>query len=133
MPRPTDEANRPCSRTSERSRRRVWAESIISGSGGDSEHVPEAFEQAASEAVHRVGVDRVGGRADVFGQAVAEFLGGFDGEGDGDDGLGRDAVLLDERGDARDDGAGLAGAGAGEHDEGGAAVQRGVALGVVER
>ncbi len=50
--------------------------------------------------------------------ALAHFAGGLVGEGDGEDGVGRDVFLLDQPGDAMGDDAGFAGAGAGEDEQG---------------
>ena len=50
--------------------------------------------------------------------ALAHFVGGLVGEGDGEDGVGGDALFLDEPGDAAGDDAGLSGAGAGEDEQG---------------
>ena len=50
----------------------------------------------------------------IFSTRSAISCGGFVGEGDGEDGVGRDAALLNEIRDAMRDDAGLAGAGAGE-------------------
>jgi hypothetical protein len=51
---------------------------------------------------------------DTFGH----FGGGFVGEGDGEDGIGRDVFLLDEPGDAMGDDASFAGSGACEDEQG---------------
>ena len=50
--------------------------------------------------------------------AFGHFGGGFVGEGDGEDGVGRDVFLLDEPGDAMSDDAGFAGVGACEDKQG---------------
>ena len=50
--------------------------------------------------------------------AFGHFGGGFIGEGDGEDGIGRDVFLLDEPGDAMGDNAGFAGAGSCEDEQG---------------
>ena len=50
--------------------------------------------------------------------ALGHFAGGLVGEGDGEDGVGRDVFLLDKPGDAMRDDAGFAGAGAGEDEQG---------------
>jgi hypothetical protein len=50
--------------------------------------------------------------------ALAHLLGGLVGEGDGQDGVGRDAFLGDEPGDAAGDDAGLARAGSGQNEQG---------------
>ncbi len=49
--------------------------------------------------------------------ALAHLAGGLVGEGDGEDGVGRDAFLANEPGDAAGDDAGLAGACAGEDEQ----------------
>ena len=67
--------------------------------------------------VARVGL-RERGVAEDFFDALGHLLGGLVGEGDGEDGVGRDAALLNEIGDAVGDDAGLAGAGAGEQEHG---------------
>ena len=56
--------------------------------------------------------------AEDFVDALGHFGGGFVGEGDGEDGVGGDAALFDEIGDAVGDDAGLAGAGTGEQEDG---------------
>ena len=50
--------------------------------------------------------------------ALGHFAGGFVGEGDGEDGIWRNVLLLDEPGDAMSDDAGFAGAGAGKNEDG---------------
>ena len=79
-----------------------------------------AAEEAGAEGVEG-GQPRRGGRDSCFeeevGDAGAHFLGGFVGEGDGEDGFGGSAVG-DEVGHAESDGAGFAGAGAGEDEDG---------------
>ena len=60
---------------------------------------------------------RNAGAEEEVGDAVAHFFGGFVGEGYGQDGFGGSAVG-DEIGHAESDGAGLAGAGAGEDQDG---------------
>ncbi len=66
----------------------------------------------------KVASERLGERgvAEEFVDALGHLVGGLVGEGDGEDGVGRDAALLDEIGDAVGDDAGLAGAGAGEDE-----------------
>ena len=49
--------------------------------------------------------------------ALGHFAGGLVGEGDGEDGVGRDVFLLDEPGDAVGDDAGFARSGAGEDEQ----------------
>ena len=49
--------------------------------------------------------------------AFGHFGGGLVGEGDGEDGVGRDVFLLDEPGNAMGDDAGFARAGAGEDEQ----------------
>ena len=56
--------------------------------------------------------------AEQLVDALGHFAGGLVGEGDGEDGVGRDVFLLDEPGDAMGDDAGFAGAGAGEDEQG---------------
>ena len=79
-----------------------------------------AAEEAGAERME-CGEPRGGGRDSGFeeevGDAVAHFLGGFVGEGDGEDGFGGSAVG-DEIGHAESDGASLAGACAGEDQYG---------------
>ena len=58
------------------------------------------------------------GVADQALDALGHLGGGLVGEGDGQDGIGRDALFLDQPGDAAGDDAGLAGAGAGEDQQG---------------
>ncbi len=50
--------------------------------------------------------------------ALAHLAGGLVGEGDGQDGVRRDALLADQPGDAAGDDAGLARAGSGENQQG---------------
>jgi len=73
---------------------------------------------------------------DVFAEQAAEavlhFAGSFVGEGDGEDAVGRDAVGGDEVGNAVDDDAGLAAAGASEDEQGAVCVGDGADLGFVE-
>ena len=69
----------------------------------------------------------LGAVADEGLDAFAHFAGGFVGEGDAEDALGRDAELH-ESGDAIGDDAGLSGARTGEDEEGSAGVGHGFGL-----
>ncbi len=71
---------------------------------------------------------REGGVAEDFFDALGHLFRGLVGEGDGEDGVGGDAALLDEVGDAMGDDAGFAGACAGEEEDG--AIDGGDALGL---
>jgi hypothetical protein len=64
--------------------------------------------------------------------ALLHLAGGLVGEGHGDDVLGADAAILDQMGDLAGDHAGLAGTGAGEHQERAADVVHGLLLPGVE-
>ena len=55
--------------------------------------------------------------AEQLVHALGHFAGGLVGEGDGQDGVGRDAFLADQPGDAAGDDAGLARAGAGQDEQ----------------
>ena len=98
---------------------------VVDGEGAgealvaDAEGFDIAAQHADAEAVEG-GDAWVGERgvAEDFFDALGHLLGGLVGEGDGEDGVGRDAALLNEIGDAVGDDAGLAGAGAGEEEHG---------------
>ena len=85
----------------------------------DSERFDVAAEDAHAEGMEG-GDERLGQRgvAEQLVDALGHFAGGFVGEGDGEDGVGRDVFLLDEPGDAMGDDAGFARAGAGEDEQG---------------
>ena len=82
----------------------------------------QGFDVAAENA-HAEGVEggdeRLGQRGvtEELIDALGHFAGGFVGEGDGEDGVGRDVLLADEPGDAVGDDAGLARSGAGEDEQ----------------
>jgi hypothetical protein len=63
---------------------------------------------------------------------LPHFTGGFVGEGDGKDGLGRHAPFSDQVGDLRRDDPGLSGAGSGEDEERRTLVEDGLELFRVE-
>ncbi|MNP14133.1 hypothetical protein D3C76_1064460 [compost metagenome] len=64
--------------------------------------------------------------------ALLHLAGGLVGEGHGDDVLGADAALLDQVGDLAGDHAGLAGTGAGQHQQGAADEVHGLLLPGIE-
>ena len=78
----------------------------------------------AAEDAHAEGMEgcderfRQRGVTEQLVDAFGHFAGGLVGEGDGEDGVGRDVFLLDEPGDAMGDDAGFAGSGAGEDEQG---------------
>ena len=72
--------------------------------------VGERVERRAGRARHRA--------AHAGGDPVAEVLGGLAREGQPEDGVGMDATMLDPVGDRLDQSGGLAGPGAGEHEQG---------------
>ena len=84
-------------------------------------------EDAEGLAVEGADIDAARRAADQVDDAFAHLVGGFVGEGDGEDVPGSDA-LGDEVGDAAGDDAGFAGAGAGEDEQGAVDVVDGGAL-----
>ncbi len=98
---------------------------VVDGKGAGEALVadPEGFNVAAEDA-HAKGMkgsDQGLGQRGVAEQAVdalAHLCGGFIGEGDGQNGIGCDALFADEPGDAAGDDAGFAGAGAGQNEQG---------------
>ncbi|MGC4074116.1 MAG: hypothetical protein QM760_16710 [Nibricoccus sp.] len=77
----------------------------------------------------RVGVWTLGAAGELGADAGAQLGGGLVGEGEGEDGVGGDALVDDEAGVALDHDAGLAGAGAGlEQDVAAASLDRGALL-----
>ncbi len=87
---------------------------------------PQRVEGADGQPFGRIALD-------ALGDALAHFLRGLVGEGDRGDALGRHAPRRDQVRDLLDDDAGLAAAGAGEHEQGAVGVQDGGALGGIER
>ena len=87
--------------------------------GGDAQGLDVAAQDAHAEAVEG-GEQGFGqrARAEESVDSLGHLGGGLVGEGDGEDGVGADAALLDEVGDAVSDDARLAGAGAGEQQHG---------------
>ena len=82
----------------------------------------QRFDVAAQDAhAERVegGDERLGERrmAEQLIDALGHLAGGLVGEGDGEDGVGRDAFLADEPGDAVGDDAGFARSGAGKDEQ----------------
>lgn len=99
----------------------------------EAEDFGKAIDDAHAQAVEGVDVQAIGdGPGEEAGEAGAELLGGLGGEGDGEDVLGENRAGGDGVGDAVNDDAGFAGAGAGENDQGATVVHDGGFLGVVE-
>ena len=92
-----------------------------------AEAVAVGPQDANARRVERAHPHGPGHRADQVGDTVAHLLGGLVGEGDGQDGRRRHA-LVDEVGDAMGEHPGLARAGAGDHQQRPAAVHDGVEL-----
>ena len=101
---------------------------VVDGEFGLAAQVVDiAPEDAEGLAVEGADVDPGRHAADEVDDALAHFVGGLVGEGDGEDVPGGDAGG-DEIGDAAGDDAGLAGAGAGEDEQGAVDVVDGGAL-----
>ena len=101
---------------------------VVDGEFGLAAQVVDiAPEDAEGLAVEGADVDPGRHAADQVDDALAHFVGGLVGEGDGEDVPGGDAGG-DEIGDAAGDDAGLAGAGAGEDEQGAVDVVDGGAL-----
>ena len=97
-----------------------------------AEFVDAAAQDADAERVEGADGHLVGGLfADHAADAFAHFAGGLVGEGDGEDFGGRD-LLFQHVGDPAGDGAGFAGARAGEDHDGAVERGHGLALGLVE-
>ncbi len=94
------------------------AKERVRPSFADFQRFDVAAQNAHAERVE-CGDQRLGERrvAEQALDALGHLAGGLVGEGDGEDGVGSDALFLDEPGDAAGDDAGLAGAGSGEDQQ----------------
>ena len=100
---------------------------------GEAEPLGVGAQDAPAHGVEGGHPHAAGPPAHQLPQTLAHLGSGLVGEGDGEDLPGRRQVLLDDVGDAVGQHAGLAGAGAGQHQQRALGGDDGLALGVVQR